>query len=116
MWLALRLWAANRLLIKGWEIRGDETLGMCKVTDKTSPLFSIVPAPRVLQNQLDRNLELYIARMECKFLTELQNSMLQRVSQTRIVLFTAVVIALHVIERDTWRLQHWVLHPDVVSL
>ena len=116
MWLALRLWAANRLLMKGWEIGGHETLGMYRVTNESSSLFGTIPAPRVLQNQLDRNLELYIARTELEFLRVLQNAMLQTRPQTWIVVFTAVVITLHMRERDIWRLEHWVLNPDVVSL
>ena len=116
MWLALRLWAANHLLMKGWEIVGRETLGMSKVTDKSSCLFGTIPAPRVLQNQLDRNLELYIARTELEFLRVLQNAMLKTRPRMWIVVFTAVVITLHMRERDIWRLEHWVLNPDVVSL
>lgn len=77
MWLALRLWAANRLLMKGWEISGEQTLGMCNVTDVSSYLFDTILAPRVLQNQLDRNIELYIAKTELELLKALQNAMLQ---------------------------------------
>lgn len=78
MWLALRLWAANRLLMKEWEIGGPETLGMCKVTDSSSCLFDTIPAPRVILNQLDRNLELYIATTGPEFLRALQNATLRK--------------------------------------
>ena len=115
MWLALKFWAANRLLMKGWEISGHKTLGMCRVTDVGSYLFDTIPAPRVLQNQLDRNLELYIARIELAFLKALQNAMLRAREHTWTVVFTATVIALHMRERDIWRLEHWVLHPDAVG-
>lgn len=116
MWLALKLWAANRLLMKGWEIGGHETLGMSRVADVGSYLFDTIPAPRVLQNQLDRNLELYIARTELTFLKALQDAMLRAREHAWTVVFTATVIALHMRERDIWRLEHWVLNPDVVSL
>ena len=115
MVLALKLWAANRLLMKGWSMSGHETLGMCRVTDLGSYLFYTIPAPRVLQNQLDRNLELYMARTELTFLKALQNAMLRVRKHAWTVVFTATVIALHMRERDIWRLEHWVLNPDVVS-
>lgn len=50
MWLALKLWAANRLFMKGWQLLGHNTLGMCRVIDETSCLSNTIPAPRVLQN------------------------------------------------------------------
>jgi hypothetical protein len=98
MWLALKLWAANRLLMEGWEIGGGEALGMCRVPDVTSSLFDSIPAPRVLQNQLERILESYIARAEVEFLKELQNAMLRKRRENWIVVFMAVVITLHVRE------------------
>ena len=42
--------------------------------------------------------------------------MLHARAHTWDVIFTATVIALHMRERDIWRLEHWVLNPDVVSL
>jgi hypothetical protein len=62
--------------MKGWEIGGSDTLEMCRVTDERSYLFNTILAPRVLQNQLDRNLELYITGNEIKFLKALQNTIL----------------------------------------
>ena len=115
MWLVLKLCAANRLLMKGWENGGLDTLGMGRVTDENPCLFNTVPAPRVVQNQLDRNLELYLAGAEIKFLKALQNAMLQTRAQKWIVIFIPVGITLHMRERDIWRLEHWVLDPDVVS-
>lgn len=115
MWLALRFWAANRLLMKGWEISGQQTLGMCNVTDVSSYLIDTIPAPRVLQNRLDLNLELYIAKTELQLLKALQNAMLQTRPHAWIVVFTATVITLHARVRDIWRLEHWVLNPNVVS-
>ena len=65
-----------------WNIGGDEMLGMYRVTDIMSALFGTIPAPRVLQNQLDRNLELHIATTELEFLKELQNAMQRKRPQT----------------------------------
>ena len=107
---ALRLWTANRLLMKGWQLIGPETLGM--------PLFpdGSLPAPRVLQNQLDRILESHIARAEGLVLKELQGAMLRSRSCSSIVVFIGVFLVLHVRERDIWRLAHWIINPDVVSV
>jgi len=70
--LALRLWAVNRLLMKGWEIYGHERLGM-KIVDRIeSPLHGSVPAPRVLQNQLDHLLEYEIVETERCLLKRMQ--------------------------------------------
>ena len=69
--MALNLYVATRLLMKGWEIAGEEALGMRPVEDAHSPLYGTVPAPRVLQNQLDRNLESYIIGKERLFLKTL---------------------------------------------
>ena len=88
---------------------------MSRVADKNCSLFNTVPAPRVLQNQLDRSLESYMASMELRLLKELQKAMLQAKANTWIAIFVAVVIILHTRERDIWRLEHWVLHPEVVS-
>lgn len=52
---ALRLWAANRLLVKGWQA----SVGL-PVRSPCSPLVNATPAPRVLQHQLDRMFEQYI--------------------------------------------------------
>ena len=80
--LALRLWAANYLLMKGWEIVGYETLGVSRVMEENSSLFGKTPAPRVLHNQLDSNLELYIARTEPDFLKALHSAMQKTKPQT----------------------------------
>ncbi|KAF2158745.1 hypothetical protein M409DRAFT_61404 [Zasmidium cellare ATCC 36951] len=77
MRMALSLWAANRALMSGWQMSGLDWLGMFLVVDECSPLYGSVPAPRVLQNQLDRQLETYIATVEAKFLKELSSAMLR---------------------------------------
>ncbi|KAH7317367.1 hypothetical protein BKA65DRAFT_113121 [Rhexocercosporidium sp. MPI-PUGE-AT-0058] len=71
--LSLKMWAANRLLMKGWEISGgDEFLGITIVNEPSSLLHNTIPAPRVLQNQLDHLLERQIFETEHKLLKELQ--------------------------------------------
>ncbi|KAL5121058.1 hypothetical protein ACEQ8H_000908 [Pleosporales sp. CAS-2024a] len=72
--LTLRLWTAHQLLMQGWELSTNGSLGMTIVTDQTSSLYGTTPAPRVLQNQLDRALEDYCAFLEYKCLQELQRT------------------------------------------
>ena len=107
---ALRLWTANRLLMKGWRFSGRDTLGMTMFADGSTP------APRVLQNQLDHRLESYIAQVEVHVLTDLQKAMLRTPRNEWINVFIVVVIILHVRERDIWRLAHWIINPDGVSV
>ncbi|KAL9027847.1 MAG: hypothetical protein Q9196_003692 [Gyalolechia fulgens] len=112
--LALRLWAANRLLMKGWEIYGQERLGM-KIVDRIeSPLHGSVPAPRVLQNQLDHLLEYEIVETERHLLKNLQKVLKASDRKTWVATFLAIAIILHVMERDAWRLLYWVNHQEQV--
>ena len=101
------------ILMEGRRILTTETLETYRVADIMSALFGTIPALRVLQNQLDCNLELQIAMTELK---ELQNAMQRERPQMWVVIFTAAVIALHVMERDVWRSEYWVLNPETVSL
>jgi hypothetical protein len=87
--------------MKGWELTEFETLGMPQVTDDRSSLFSTIPAPRVLQNQLDQMLEQYVANLEVSCLKGLQKAMLRnnKKEQNWVVLFIVVLLMLHIRER-----------------
>ena len=82
MQLAMELWTATRLLMKGWEIVGEEGLRMSIVEDMRSPLHRTILAPRVLQNQLDSNLETYIIVKERDLLRAVQSAILKRHSSS----------------------------------
>ena len=111
------MWAANRLLMQGWSIvGGDEILGMSVIDEPASLLHNTVPAPKVIQNQLDHLLEGQIYDTEEKLLKELQKLIRRRDRGQWIVVFLSLVIVLHVLERDTWRLIYWVVHKAEVSL
>ena len=117
--LALHLWAASRLLTNGWEIHapeipGTELLGMHVVDNLDSPLYGTVPAPRVVQNQLDSSLEVHVAQTESKLLTKLEQGMKKRQRGDWVSVFLAVTIVLHALERDTWRLMYWLKHQAAV--
>ncbi len=113
--LALRLWAANRLLMKGWEICGHEHLGMDIVGRLESPLYGSIPVPRVLQNQLDHLLEAEIVKTERYLLKNLQKVIRASNRSAWVITFLGIAIILHVMERDAWRLLYWVNQEQVSS-
>lgn len=104
---ALRLWTANQLLMKGWEIYGPDRLGM-----KYSPFHGSIPATRVLQNQLDHQLESAIVKTEQRLLMLVQTNLRKSDRHDWIVTFVGIAIILHVMERDAWRLMYWVKHQE----
>jgi hypothetical protein len=99
----------------GWQLTIPGDLGMRPVQHQGSLLNGTTPAPRVLQNQLDRILEQYCADRELKCLEDLQRSMRQSTQRRWIVIFIVTVIILHVRERDLWRLLYWTLQNNNVS-
>jgi len=113
--LTMDLWTASCLLMKGWTVTSEETLGMRKVEDIECPLHGSIPAPRVLQNQLDRNLECYIIAKEKQLLKAIQRELRKSRSEGLDVIFSSVIIILHVLEKDTWRLMYWRKRREEVS-
>ncbi|KAH8799640.1 hypothetical protein F5884DRAFT_112259 [Xylogone sp. PMI_703] len=110
--LALKLWAANRLLMEGWQLEGEDLLEMPVVKQSDCPLYNKVPVPRVLENQLDRHLESHIVNIEGRLLKMLQNALLQKSNSDPIDIFLSVTMILHVVERDIWRLLWWWYHEE----
>ncbi|KAL2016052.1 hypothetical protein VTK56DRAFT_4318 [Thermocarpiscus australiensis] len=104
---ALRLWAANWLLIKGWQADVGS-----RVKTLESPFYNTIPAPRVLQHQLDRILELYICKLELQLLQTLQTAIASPSSPRKKDAFCAALIFLNTIERDIWRLMYWTKHTE----
>jgi hypothetical protein len=113
---ALSLWSAHRLLMTGWQLRIPGNLGMSPVKDRRSLLNGTTPAPRVLQNQLDRMLEQYCANKELECLQELQRCMRKDSKRLWVVVFIVIVLLLHVRERDIWRLLYWTQGNNSVSV
>ena len=111
----MELWTASCLLLKGWTITGEETLGMQTVEDTDCPLYGTVPAPRVLQNQLDRSLEVYIIAKEKELLKTIQRE-LRGGPQGLDVVSASAIFILHVLEKDIWRLMYWRKRREEVSL
>lgn len=96
---ALILLGATELLIRGWNAPG---------------MSSEMPhMPRVLQNQLDSYLELFIVSRERSLLDAIQQNMKASQSSREDVTLAILVLFL-VIEKDLWRLMHWQLFPHQV--
>jgi hypothetical protein len=102
--------------MQGWKLTLPGSLDMSPVVDPESFLYGITPAPRVVQNQLDRRLERYCAEKEAEYLKALQNSMLRKRRLEWTTIFTSSVIVLHIRERDIWRLLYWTLDTNNVRL
>lgn len=92
------------------------SLGMPLVMDRTSFLFNTIPAPRVLQNQLDSRLERYCAVQEGKYLKVLSDTMRQNRRNEWIAIFISAIILLHTRERDIHRLLYWTCDTSKVCL
>ncbi|SCV61206.1 uncharacterized protein FFFS_15775 [Fusarium fujikuroi] len=92
---ALLLLGATQLLIMGWRVEGS-------------------PASRVLQNQLDCRLEHLPVTLERYILKSIDEQM--RASDAdKETMQLALYIMLLVIEKDLWRLMHWLLYPNELS-
>lgn len=107
---ALKLFTAPRLLMKGWEVSEVPIL-----TDIDSPYFNMRPAPRVLENELDHELEIYVADLELSLLGRLESHILKKRTIDWKQLASTVLVLLAVMERDIWRLVYWVRHKEQVS-
>lgn len=88
---------------------------MTVVEDMECPLNGSIPAPRVLQNQLDRNLESYMVAKEQGLLKAVQREIRKNRLACWDVICAAVIFILHVLERDSWRLMYWRKHREEVS-
>ncbi|KAK1981030.1 hypothetical protein LZ30DRAFT_721355 [Colletotrichum cereale] len=100
------IWTANRMLMKGWQTRDSAYL-----QDRLHyACHNTGPTPRVLQNQLDQMLEEFIVTEEKKLLQSLEDAIFRRESTTRLDVMLTIILLLKVIEKDVWRLLHWVRH------
>ncbi|KAI9896001.1 hypothetical protein N3K66_009070 [Trichothecium roseum] len=100
---ALELWTANRLLMKGWQCTNT-----IFVSDTDNPYYGLRPAPRILQNQMDRHLERFIASRENMLATRIQDHISG--ASDGADASAAIVVILMVLEKDVWRLMYWTKH------
>ncbi|KAI5858007.1 hypothetical protein BZA05DRAFT_112320 [Tricharina praecox] len=104
----LRIWVAQTFFFRSsWRICGVNTLGMEPINDPEMKFHGFIPLPRLINQQLDAQLELRVATMENELLTELQNHILDRNSTDWFGIFLTIFVHLSSIERDTWGLNTW---------
>lgn len=100
--------------MKGWQAPENPLLGIIRVDNPGSPYHQTLPAPRVLQNQIDSRIEAHVARVELQLLKELQKAMKQKTCAWTEI-FSTVFLILRVTEKDIWRLMYWLKHDKEVS-
>lgn len=100
--------------MKGWQAPENPLLGIFRVDNPGSPYHQTLPAPRVLQNQIDSRIEAHVARVELQLLKELQKAMKQKTCAWTEI-FSTVFLILRVTEKDIWRLMYWLKHDKEVS-
>lgn len=100
--------------MKGWQAPENPLLGIYRVDNPGSPYHQTLPAPRVLQNQIDSRIEAHVARVELQLLKELQKAMKQKTCAWTEI-FSTVFLILRVTEKDIWRLMYWLKHDKEVS-
>lgn len=106
---AQHLLTATYLLVTGWQLGASPP-----ITDPSSPYYGSSPAPRVLQNELDRRLEWYISSLESRLLADLRAALVKRTAPWNDIYLTGLLV-LAVVEIDSWRLMYWIRHKEEVS-
>ncbi|KAI6357336.1 hypothetical protein MCOR31_010377 [Pyricularia oryzae] len=103
---AQHLLTATYLLVTGWQLGASPP-----ITDPSSPYYGSSPAPRVLQNELDRRLEWYISSLESRLLADLRAALVKRTAPWNDIYLTGLLV-LAVVEIDSWRLMYWIRHKE----
>lgn len=108
---AMKLWAANSLLLKNWQAENFPL-----VNDINNSNLGLRPAPRVMQNGLDLQLEAYVAQLEGNLLQRINRTLHGRgTTDSWGELCAATFVLLAVMEKDIWRLVYWVRHRQEVG-
>ena len=67
----------------------------------------LIPLPRLINQQLDAQLEFRVATIEKELLAELQKQILEHNSTDWFGIFLTIYVHLSSLERDTWSLNTW---------
>ncbi|KAI8648873.1 5'-deoxynucleotidase [Fusarium sp. Ph1] len=111
----LAMYTALRLLRVGWRFAGEETLGMTRVQSKDSAWHGIIPVPRMIQNQLNHQLERILVEWDKEVLLALHK--LLAGSRNKWVPATlATFLLLHIRELDAGRNIIWQYTNDPLNL
>src|SRR4051794_11657838 len=94
----------------GWHFAGRETLGMSVVRKPESPFYGAAPVPRMVENQLNHAIEVYMVQLEKDILHWLETS----TNENWVYQFLAIFFVLHVREVDAGRNLYWARNLDPV--
>ena len=109
------MYTTLRLISIGWQISGEETLGMTRVTERFSAWEEIVPEPRMVKNQLGHLLELNTTELDRKILKAVQSLLEQRKQCMWVIGTLAVFPLLHIRELHAGRNIYWRRYKDSVQ-
>ncbi|KAH6714551.1 hypothetical protein BKA61DRAFT_723325 [Leptodontidium sp. MPI-SDFR-AT-0119] len=96
----------------GWHFAGPEKLGMSLVDDEASPWYGITPVPRMLQNQLNHQLELKMAELDEKIMKNIMTIMKKAERKNWLTGTLALFFLLHIREIDAGRNFFWNRYED----
>ncbi|KAI8648151.1 hypothetical protein NCS56_01547300 [Fusarium sp. Ph1] len=111
----LAMYTALRLLRVGWRFAGEETLGMTKVQSKNSAWHGIIPVPRMIQNQLNHQLERILVEWDKEVLLAL-HQLLPGGRDKWIPATLTTFLLLHIRELDAGRNIIWKNATDPLNL
>lgn len=98
----------------GWHFAGTERLEMSEVKDTSSPWYGITPVPRMLQNQLNHQLELKMVELDEKIMKTAMVIMKKADRKQWLVGMLSIFLLLHVREIDAGRNLFWNRYEDKV--
>lgn len=98
----------------GWHFAGTESLGMSVVDNKSSPWHGIKPVPRMLQNQLNHQLELKMAEIDETIMKSAMAIMKNADRKQWLIGTLSLFLLLHVREIDAGRNLFWNRYEDKV--
>lgn len=87
---------------------------MTTVNEPQSAWHQQIPVPRMIQNQLNHQLELLMVELDKKVLLMIQQRLKQRSRPMWVVTTLSVVLVLHIRELDAVRIIYWSRYVDSV--
>ncbi|RQM07076.1 hypothetical protein DH86_00000224 [Scytalidium sp. 3C] len=108
----LELYTVLGLMRIGWHFAGTERLEMSEVKDTSSPWYGITPVPRMLQNQLNHQLELKMVELDEKIMKTAMVIMKKADRKQWLVGMLSIFLLLHVREIDAGRNLFWNRYED----
>lgn len=113
--MCLELYTALQLLRRGWRFAGEPSLGMLPIEGEQSAWKGECPVPRMVQNQLNHQLELHMGRLDARILVRLQKLLVKKDPESFATATLAMFLLLHIRELDAARIIYWKRYKDSVS-